>query len=49
MTLAAMRHVAAAQNQKEATADDAVDRLDEVSSGRLTVDLVAGGVTLTAR
>ena len=44
----AIPHIAAAQNQKEVTANDAFDRLDEAISGRLTVDFAAGDVTLTA-
>jgi hypothetical protein len=44
----AIPHVAAAQNQKEVTANDAFDRLDEAITGRLTVDLAAGDVPLTA-
>jgi hypothetical protein len=44
----AIPHIAAAQNQKEVTANDAFDRLDEAITGRLTVDLAAGDVTLTA-
>jgi hypothetical protein len=44
----AIPHIAAAQNQKEVTANDAFDRLDEAITGRLTVDLAAGAVTLTA-
>ena len=44
----AIPHIAAAQNQKEVTANDAFDRLDEAISGRLTVDLAASDVTLTA-
>jgi hypothetical protein len=43
----AIPHIAAAQNQKEITANDAFDRLDEAITGRLTVDLAAGDVTLT--
>ncbi len=41
-------HIAASQNQKEVTANDAFDRLDDAITGRLTVDLAAGDVTLTA-
>ena len=44
----AIPHIAASQNQKEVTANDAFDRLDEAITGRLTVDLAAGDVTLTA-
>jgi hypothetical protein len=44
----AIPHIAAAQNQKEVTANDAFDRLDEAITGRLTVDFAAGDVTLTA-
>ena len=44
----AVPHIAASQNQKEVTANDAFDRLDEAITGRLTVDLAAGDVTLTA-
>ena len=44
----AIPHIAAAQNQKEVTANDAFDRLDEAITGRLTVDLAASDVTLTA-
>lgn len=44
----AIPHIAAAQNQKEVTANDAFDRLDEAITGRLTVDFAAGDVTLSA-
>ena len=44
----AIPHIAASQNQKEVTANDAFDRLDEAITGRLTVDFAAGDVTLTA-
>jgi len=44
----AIPHIAASQNQKEVTANDAFDRLDEAITGRLTVDVAAGDVTLTA-
>ena len=44
----AIPHIAAAQNQKEVTANDAFDRLDEAITGRLTIDFAAGDVTLTA-
>ena len=44
----AIPHIAAAQNQKEVTANDAFDRLDEAITGRLQLDFAAGDVTLTA-
>ena len=44
----AIPHIAASQNQKEVTANDAFDRLDEAITGRLTLDFAAGDVTLTA-
>jgi hypothetical protein len=44
----AIPHIAASQNQKEVTANDAFDRLDEAITGRLTVDFGAEDVTLTA-
>lgn len=44
----AIPHIAAAQNQKEVTANDAFDRLDEAITGRLSVDFGAGDVSLTA-
>ena len=44
----AIPHIAASQNQKEVTANDAFDRLDEAITGRLVVDFAGGDVTLTA-
>lgn len=43
----AISHVAASQNQKEVTINDAIDRLDEAISGRLVLDFTVGEVTLT--
>ena len=44
----AIPHIAAAQNQKEVTANDAFDRLDEAITGRLQLDFASGDITLTA-
>ena len=44
----AIPHIAAAQNQKEVTANDAFDRLDEAITGRLQLDFTSGDITLTA-
>ena len=43
----AITHVAAAQNQKEVTINDAIDALDAATQGLLSVDFIAGNVTLT--
>jgi hypothetical protein len=43
----AITHVAAAQNQKEVTINDAIDALDRALSDALAVDFAAGNVTLT--
>jgi hypothetical protein len=43
----AITHVAAAQNQKEVTINDAVDALDAATQGLLSVDFTAGNVTLS--
>jgi hypothetical protein len=40
-------HIAAAQNQKEVTANAAFDALDKALTGVLSVDFAAGDVTLT--
>jgi hypothetical protein len=40
-------HVAAAQNQKEVTINDAIDALDRAAGDALSVDFTAGNVTLT--
>ena len=40
-------HVAAAQNQKEVTINDAIDALDEALTDSITVDFTSGDVTLT--
>src|SRR5512134_478540 len=40
-------HVAAAQNQKEVTINDAIDALDRAMGNVLVVDFTAGNVTLT--
>jgi len=44
----AIPHIAASQNQKEVTANDAFDRLDEAITGRLQLDFTSGDITLTA-
>jgi hypothetical protein len=44
----AIPHIAASQNQKEVTANDAFDRLDEAITGRLQLDFASGDVTLSA-
>lgn len=44
----AIPHVAAAQNQKEVTINDAIDALDRALNALLELDLSAGDVTLTA-
>jgi hypothetical protein len=44
----AIPHIAAAQNQKEVTANDAFDRLDEAITGRLRLDFTSGDITLAA-
>ena len=44
----AIPHIAASQNQKEVTANDASDRLDEAITGRLQLDFTSGDITLTA-
>jgi hypothetical protein len=43
----AITHVAAAQNQKEVTINDAIDALDRALGDLLSVDFTAGNVTLT--
>lgn len=43
----AITHVAAAQNQKEVTINDAINALDRAMGDLLVVDLTAGNVTLT--
>jgi hypothetical protein len=43
----AITHVAAAQNQKEVTINDAIDALDRAMGDVLVVDFTAGNVTLT--
>lgn len=43
----AIAHVAAAQNQKEVTVNDAIDALDRALTDLLTVSFAAGPVTLT--
>jgi hypothetical protein len=43
----AITHVAAAQNQKEVTINDALDALDNAANAVLSVDFAAGNVTLT--
>ncbi len=43
----AITHVAAAQNQKEVTINDAVDALDAAMCDELIIDFAAGDVTLT--
>ncbi len=43
----AITHVAAAQNQKEVTINDAIDALDRAIGDLLVVDFTAGDVTLT--
>jgi hypothetical protein len=43
----AITHVAAAQNQKEVTINDAIDALDRALGDLLVVDFTAGNVTLT--
>jgi hypothetical protein len=40
-------HIAAAQNQKEVTANAAFDALDKALTGVLPADFAAGDVTLT--
>jgi hypothetical protein len=44
----AITHVAAAQNQKEVTVNDAIDALDRALTEALAVDFSGGPVTLTA-
>ena len=44
----AIAHVAAAQNQKEVTINDAIDALDRAMTDVLEIDFSAGTVTLTA-
>jgi hypothetical protein len=44
----AITHVAAAQNQKEVTVNDAINALDRALTDALAVDFSAGPVTLTA-
>lgn len=44
----AVTHVAAAQNQKEVTINDAVDALDRALTDTLALDLSTGALTLTA-
>jgi hypothetical protein len=43
----ALTHVAAAQNQKEVTINDAVDALDRALTDTLALDLSTGAVTVT--
>jgi hypothetical protein len=43
----AITHVAAAQNQKEVTVNDAINALDRALTEALAVDFTAGNVTLT--
>ena len=43
----AITHVAAAQNQKEVTINDAINALDRAMGDLLVVDFIAGNVTLT--
>ena len=44
----AVTHVAAAQNQKEVTINDAIDALDRALTDTLALDLTSGALTLTA-
>lgn len=44
----AVTHVAAAQNQKEVTINDAIDALDRALTDTLALDLSTGALTLTA-
>jgi hypothetical protein len=44
----AIAHVAASQNQKEVTINDAVDALDRAMTDTLALDLSAGSLSLTA-
>ena len=44
----AITHVAAAQNQKEVTVNDAINALDRALTEALSIDFAAGPVTLTA-
>jgi hypothetical protein len=44
----AIAHVAASQNQKEVTINDAIDALDRAMTDTLALDLSAGSLSLTA-
>jgi hypothetical protein len=44
----AIAHVAASQNQKEVTINDAIDALDRAMTNTLALDLSAGSLSLTA-
>jgi hypothetical protein len=44
----AITHVAAAQNQKEVTVNDAINALDRALTDALSIDFAGGPVTLTA-
>jgi hypothetical protein len=44
----AIAHVAASQNQKEVTINDAIDALDRAMTDTLAIDLSAGSLSLTA-
>ena len=44
----AVAHVAASQNQKEVTINDAIDALDRAMTDTLALDLSAGSLSLTA-
>jgi hypothetical protein len=44
----AIAHVAASQNQKEVTINDAIDALDRAMTDTLALDLSAGSLALTA-
>jgi hypothetical protein len=44
----AIAHVAAAQNQKEVTVNDAIDKLDLAGNDTVDIDCTAGNTTVTA-